>query len=78
VNRDYLKDLSITNEVTLFFCGMPHSTDADTHTRINTHHYEYTYAHLTHISTSEILDQLDLFTKSVKERLTVDGDVAYH
>jgi hypothetical protein len=47
---------------------------------MNTHTYEYKYAHPTSISTSERLSRLDLKIHEVghQERLAVDGDVASH
>jgi hypothetical protein len=43
-----------------FFGGILHSINADTHTRMGTHPYEYMHAHPPPISTFKRLSRLDL------------------
>jgi hypothetical protein len=50
----------------MVFFGMSHSTNADTHTRMSTHTYEY--AHPIPMSSSEILGRLDLQVYEVSQR----------
>jgi CMP-2-keto-3-deoxyoctulosonic acid synthetase len=58
---------------------MSHSTNTDSYTYMNTHLCQYTHVQPTPMSTSEKLDRLILrFTKSVKKRLVIDGNVVYH
>jgi hypothetical protein len=77
-SEEYLHSIYIGVYMHHFF--EKHSINTDTHMRMSTHPYEYTYAHPTLMSTSERLSWFNfkIHEVSYQERLVVDEDVASH